>query len=73
MGSRKLSKSIFGAPADFGGAQLPTYQQVGKQFLKTKNDLRAIEAGKRILDLEVAKKVFYIGPQSVFRCVLASL
>ena len=65
MASKKSSKSIFGAPADFGGAQLPTYQQVGKQFLKTKNDLRASDPGKRILDHDVAKEVNYR-----FHCII---
>ena len=36
-----LRGSLFGGPSNFQQSQLPTYEQVGKQFLQTKNELKA--------------------------------
>ena len=60
MSSCSSRKSLFGGPSNFGGAQLPTYLQVGKQFLMTKIELETENRGKRIFDLGVAKKVIGI-------------
>ena len=37
----RLRSSLFGGPSNFQQSQLPTYEQVGKQFLQTKNELKA--------------------------------
>ena len=52
-----VQKSFFGKPENFGGGQLPTYRQVGRQFLQTKKDLQAQNLGTKILDHDVAKQV----------------
>ena len=49
--------SLFGGPSNFGGAQLPTFRQVRKQFLQSKIDLGAQNPGKIVTDLDVAKNV----------------
>ena len=52
-----VQKSFFGKPENFGGGQLPTYRQVGRQFLQTKKDLQAQNLGTKILGHDVAKQV----------------
>ena len=57
----RLRGSLFGGPSDFSQSQLPTYEQVGKQFLQTKNELKAENPKIRNIDHEVAKKVNNFG------------
>ena len=57
----RLRGSLFGGPSDFSQSQLPTYEQVGKQFLQTKNELKAENPKIWNIVHEVAKKVNNFG------------
>ena len=56
----KLRGSLFGGPAPFSQAQLPTYLQVGKQFLQTQIDFRDQNPNGKISNYEVAKEVNFV-------------
>ena len=45
----KNKPSCFGAPDDFSESKLPTYKEVGRQFLKSRIDLEA-EAQKKEIE-----------------------
>lgn len=62
----KNKPSCFGAPDDFSEARLPTYKEVGRQFLKSRIDLEAEsqkkakendEKGGKVSNREVASRV----------------
>ena len=55
--TRSLPASVFGAPEDFIPSKLPTYLQVGKQFIKSKLDLQNQFPGKKHSLRDAAKVV----------------
>ena len=61
-------RGIFGGASNFGGAQLPTYKQVGQQFQQTKLNLQAENSGKKVLDRDVAKKVIKEITRPIVQC-----
>jgi hypothetical protein len=58
--TRGCPGSFFGAPADFNESQLPTYRDVGRQFLKTKVDLKSQFPNKKVTNREVALEVQHL-------------
>ena len=51
------SHSFFGGPASLVGSQLPTYLNVGKQWLQSKIELQAASPNAKITDNQVAHDV----------------
>jgi hypothetical protein len=49
--------SVFGAPEPFSGARLPTYLEVGKQYLQSKIDLSQRFPGRKIKNVAVSAEV----------------
>ena len=54
---KKRRNSLFGGPSSFSGAALPTYEDVGKQWIQCRNDMESAEPGTRVVNSEIAKQV----------------
>ena len=57
MMSAMRKKAGFGAPEDFSMAMLPTYEEVGKQFLQCQNDLKAETKKLWVPNIDVSNEV----------------
>ena len=53
----RVRASLFGGPEAFSGAQLPTYQQVRRQFAQEKIELLSKSGNSHVSENEVAKNV----------------
>ena len=51
------SHNLFGGPASLVGSQLPTYLDVGKQWLQSKIDLQGTNPNAKITDNQVAHDI----------------
>ena len=54
---KRRSNCLFGGPASFSGATLPTYDDTGRQWQQCRLDLESAEPGRKISDTAVAKQV----------------
>ena len=59
---KRRSSSHFGGPASFSGSTLPTYEDVGKQWMQCRLDLESAAPGTRVANKAVAKQVCNIIP-----------
>ena len=51
------SNDLFGGAAHFSGSQLPSYEEVGRDWKACKLDLQTERPKERILNRDVAKRV----------------
>ena len=54
---KRRSNDLFGGPAPFSGATLPTHEDVGKAWKQSRLDLQSAASGSKITNHEVAKHV----------------
>ena len=57
MRHKSRANDLFGGATHFSGSQLPTYEEVGKDWKACKLDLQTEKPKERILNRDVAKRV----------------